>query len=245
MESWSNLALDEVGRMALAYLPEGAVLHGSIYPVIKGPTNSFVFEIDTDPAIFLYVDPEVGAERFANTLTHELHHIGSNSACTEPAGYEQLDPEARNAVDWLSGFGEGLAMLAAAGSPEEDPQAHSDPEQKTIWVRNLSRFDEDVGRLESFFLDVAAGRLSEEERRKRGFTFVNTDEAPQGAFYTVGWRMAAMVEKSHGREVVIRSVCDPRELLVAYNQVATASAPKTGPPPTLWSEKLLAELYGR
>ena len=245
VEDWSRLALDSVGRMALAYLPEGALLRGSIYPVIKKPTNSFVFELDTDPAIFLYVDPEIGATKFANTLTHELHHIGSNSACDEPEGYEQLDPDVRNAVDWLSGFGEGLAMLAAAGGPEVDPQADSDPEQKAAWARNLARFDEDIARLEAFFLDVAAGKLSDEERRQQGFTFINTDEAPQGAFYTVGWQMAAMVEQSLGREIIIRSVCDPRELLVAYNQVASASAAEAGAPPTLWSETLLDKLYSR
>ena len=245
VEDWSNLALDGVGRMALTYLPEGAMLRGSIYPVIKKPTNSFVFEIDTAPAIFLYVDPAIGAAKFANTLTHELHHIGSSGACGEPTGYEQLDPDVRNAVDWLSGFGEGLAMLAAAGGPDADPQADSDPEQRATWARNLKRFDEDLVRLEAFFLDVAAGKLSDEERRQQGFTFINTDEAPQGAFYTVGWQMAVIVEKSLGREIVIRSVCDPRELLVAYNQVAAASAVESGSTPALWSETLLATLQGR
>ena len=242
---WSDLNLDEVGKVALAYLPEGTALRGSIYPVIKKPTNSFVFELDTDPAIFLYVDPQVGAEKFANTLAHELHHIGGSSACGQPSGYEELDPDVRHAVDWLSGFGEGLAMLAAAGGPDEDPQAYSDPEQRATWARNLARFDEDIRRLEAFFLDVASGRLSEEERRRQGFTFINTDEAPQGAFYTVGWRMAALVEKALGREVILRSVCDPRELLVAYNQVAGASSSETAPPPVLWSDLLLDKLYGR
>ena len=245
VEDWSDLPLYEVGKVALAYLPEGAMLRGSIYPVVKKPTNSFVFEIDTDPAIFLYIDPEVGAEKFANTLAHELHHIGGSSACGEPEGYEQLDPDVRNAIDWLSGFGEGLAMLAAAGGPDADPQAHSDPEQRATWARNLARFDQDIARLEAFFLDVAAGKLTDEERRQQGFTFINTEEAPQGAFYTVGWQMAVMVEKALGREIVIRSVCDPRELLVAYNRVAAASAPETHPPPALWSETLLARLYGR
>lgn len=245
VEDWSSLALDRAGEMALAYLLEGAVLRGSIYPVIKKPTNSFVFEIDTDPAIFLYVDPEVDAAKFANTLTHELHHIGTNSACAEPTGYERLDPDVRNALDWLSGFGEGLAMLAAAGGPNVDPQATSDPDQRATWAHNLAQFDGDIARLEAFFLDVTAGKLSDEERRRQGFTFINTEEAPQGAFYTVGWQMAAMVEKGLGREIVIKSVCDPRELLVSYNQIAPASGSETGRAPALWSETLLARLYGR
>ena len=62
-------------------------------------------------------------------------------------------------------------MLAAAGGPEVDPQADSDPEQKATWARNLARFDEDIARLEAFFLDVAAGKLSDEERRQQGLHF--------------------------------------------------------------------------
>ena len=73
-------------------------------------------------------------------------------------------------------------------------------------------------------------------------SFINTEEAPQGAFDTAGWQMAAMVEMALGREIVIKSVCDPRELLVSYNRVAKASASGSGRSPTLWSETLLARL---
>jgi hypothetical protein len=34
--------------------------------VIKPKTNSLVFEVDTDPAIFLYIDPEISREKFEN-----------------------------------------------------------------------------------------------------------------------------------------------------------------------------------
>ena len=160
VEDWSSLALDEVGLLALAYLPEGA-------------------------------------------------------------------------------------MLAEAGGPDIGSQATSDSDERATWARNLARFDGDIARLEAFFLNVVAGNLSDEERRWLGFTFINTEEAPQGAFYTVGWQMAAMVEKGLGREIVIKSVCDPRELLVSYNQIAPASGSETGRAPALWSETLLARLYGR
>lgn len=97
---------------------------------------------------------------------------------------------------------------------------------------------ENLALLQAFFLDILAGEMSEDERRERGFTFINTDEAPQGAFYTVGWKMEALVEEAEGRDVVIRSVCDPRELLVAYSRIASEAGKEPENTPTLWSEAL-------
>ena len=56
--------------------PTEAYIHAKVFPVIKPITNSFVFETTTDPAIFLYLDPEESAAKFENTVAHELHHIG-------------------------------------------------------------------------------------------------------------------------------------------------------------------------
>src|ERR671927_436895 len=67
---------NRAARRALAYLPKNAYIRAKIYPVIKPRENSFVFEVKTDPAIFLYLDPAVGQKKFENTLAHELHHIG-------------------------------------------------------------------------------------------------------------------------------------------------------------------------
>src|SRR5215472_14482890 len=67
-------------NLALAYLPQDAHINAKIYPVIKPKRNSFVFEVQTDPAIFLYLDPAVTQEQFENTLAHELHHIGYGSS---------------------------------------------------------------------------------------------------------------------------------------------------------------------
>src|SRR5262245_54192503 len=76
---WSRADITDAARLALAYLPKQARISAKIYPVIKPQTNSFVFEVKTDPAIFLYLDPAVSREKFENTLAHELHHIGYNS----------------------------------------------------------------------------------------------------------------------------------------------------------------------
>jgi hypothetical protein len=74
------------------------------------------------------------------------------------------------------------------------------------------------------------------------FSFINTEDVPQGAFYTVGWKMAALVEQDQGREVILRAVCDPRVLLTAYNGVARALPRSDADPLPLWSEEFLAAI---
>ena len=242
VDSWRKLDIESTGAAALAYLPPGSTLRGTIYPVIKHTDNSFVFETDTDPAIFLYVNPEVSQAKFADTLTHELHHIGGSHSCPEPAGYEKLPPDTQHAVDWLSGFGEGLAMLAAAGGPEVNPHATSSAEERAVWERDVANFKADIEHLEAFFFAIVRGELSDDERRQQGFTFINTAEIPQGAFYTVGWKMAAMVEVAKGRDPVIASVCDPRVLLTSYNDVVASSSGSENK--GVWSQDLIGSLYG-
>jgi len=81
-------------------------------------------------------------------------------------------------------------------------------------------------------------------RPQRLFLFINTGYVPQGAFYTVGWKMAAMIERARGREALVKLVCDPRALLAAYNEVAAAHARRGGAGLALWSPEFLTALSG-
>src|SRR5688572_21307807 len=98
-------------KLALAYLPAQARIGAKIYPVIKPRNNSFVFDVKNDPAIFLYLDPEVGREKFDNTLAHELHHIGYGSGCPAPQTAKEISELTENQqtmVTWIGAFGEGF-----------------------------------------------------------------------------------------------------------------------------------------
>ena len=238
---WRSIDAGHAGARAYAYLPPGSRIRTTIYPVIKQTKNSFVFELDTDPAIFMYVDPERSRTQLGNTLAHELHHVGA-ATCPEPDGVGSLSPEAQQVVSWLSAFGEGMAMLAAAGGPEVHPHAGRSPEEWAIWERDVGEFSTDLPRIEMFFRGVLAGEASVEEQRAELFSFISTDEIPQGGFYTVGWKMAALVERVMGREVVVRAVCDPRILLEAYNEVAAAYPRSDVEPLPLWGEDFLAAI---
>jgi len=226
----------------LARAPAHARIRASVYPVIKPRTNSFVFEPQTNPAIFLYLDPAVTAPKFANTLAHELHHLGYANACPDAPPDSTVPPGVRDARDWMGGFAEGRAMLAAAGGPDVHPHATSDSAERAVWERDVALVPRDLARLEAFYVDLLDGRLSEEAARDRGFTFVSTDSVPQGAFYTVGWTMAAVVERELGRERLVASTCTPAALLADYNRAAARIAARGESPPPRWSEGLLVRL---
>jgi len=117
---WKSADVTGAARLALAYLPKDAQIRAKIYPVIKPRENSFVFEVKEDPAIFLYLDPAVSQKKFENTLAHELHHIGYGTSCPAKSTSDEiakLPANVRTLIKWIGGFGEGFAMLAAAGGP--------------------------------------------------------------------------------------------------------------------------------
>ncbi len=241
LAAWKRADLEAAGRRVLAYLPPQARIRAKVFPVIKPQTNSFVFETQTDPAIFLYLDPHLSAAQFENTVGHELHHIGLASLAGEmEAALEGLPPRAKAAAEWMGAFGEGIAMLAAAGGPDVHPHAHSSPEDRARWDRDLANFSRDLQTVDRFFLDVIEGRLAgEEEIREKAFGYFGV----QGPWYTVGWKMAALVDERYGRETLIECMLDPRRLLATYNRAATVRRSRERLP--LWSNRLLEAVRAR
>jgi hypothetical protein len=211
LAKWNRIDATKAAARALSYLPADAVIRARIYPVIKPRTNSFVFDAATNPAIFLYLDPNVGDVKFENTLTHELHHIGYSSVC-------KGDHE--GALGYMGTFGEGRAVLAAAGTPLVHPHAISPDSERVAWDRDYARVISDMRRMEKFFTAVADKKLTEEEAVKQWFQFVSTDSIPQGAFYTVGYLMSRTIEMELGRPRLVASLCDPLMFLRDYNRAA-------------------------
>jgi len=245
LDQWRSIDLGAAAARARAYLPPGTPLQATIFPLVKRATNSFVHDLDVDPAIFIYINPERSRGELENTLAHELHHVGSVLGCAEPRGSEALKVGAAAALSWMSGFGEGIATLAAAGGPGVHPHASGTTRAWAIWERDAARFADDVGRLGSFFAALSEERLESDAATAVGMEFINTDDVPQGAFYTVGWRMAALVERTYGRARVIEGVCDPRALLSSYNEAVVANGLGGDARWPLWSTGLLLAVQGR
>ncbi|MGK2856270.1 MAG: DUF5700 domain-containing putative Zn-dependent protease [Thermoanaerobaculia bacterium] len=220
LDGWSSVDVPDAVARASAYLPPGVAIRGTIYPVIKPKTNSFVFEVDTNPAIFMYLDPAVAREKLANTLAHELHHIGFGTRCPSGATDEaiaKLPPHVAWVVARLGAFGEGFAMLAAASGSGEHPHAASSKQERERWDRDVRRVAADMRTIEVFFIDATSGRLTDEERQATFFSFYGE----QGPWYTVGWLMARTIETELGRPALLDAFCDPRRLLEIYNTAAT------------------------
>ena len=242
LAKWKSTDLDAAARRVLGYLPSEASIRASVYPMIKPKRNSFVLDTSTDPAIFLFLDPEVPPAKFENTVAHELHHIGLSSLpkSAEPAPSDP--PNVAAAREWLGALGEGLAMLAAAGSPDVHPHAASPAADRERWDRDMANFNRDLRSLETFFLQVLDGKFGSREKvDAAGMEFFGE----QGPWYTVGYRMAVIVERREGRAALVACMADPRKLLAAYDRDAAELNSKSGEKLALWSPELLEKLGNR
>lgn len=229
LEAWSRADLDAIAAKMLAYLPPRASIDVTVYPVIKPKHNSFVWELDKDPAVFVYLDPSVSGPKFENTVAHELHHVGLASIEKDyAASLAGLPRPARLAAEVMGAFGEGMAMLAAAGSPDVHPHAVSPADERERWNRDVAKADADLYTLDGFFAGIVAGRLNDEQVNARAMEYMGI----QGPWYTVGYRMAAAVERARGREALLRCMEDPRRLLATWNEIAAGAA--------RWSEGTLS-----
>lgn len=237
LRQWQKTDMRNAGQRALVYLPDKVRIRAKVYPVIKPKTNSFVFEASTDPAIFLFLDPEVTPQKFENILIHELHHIGlSGSLSRYDASQDTtLDKNVRTMLDWASAFGEGEAMLAAAGGPDIHPHHTSRPEDRARWDTDMENFGTDLKSVEQFFKNVLDSRLSEEDVQMQGMSFFGV----QGPWYTVGWKMASTIEKICGRPKLIECIGNPALLLVTYNQAAALHNRQSQDTLALWDQTML------
>jgi hypothetical protein len=236
LASWRSVDVENIAARPLAYLPPEATIRATIFPVIKPRDNSFVFDVPENPAIFMYLDPDKSKAIFENELAHELHHIGFGTL--NKLENADLSPQMKRVSTWLGAFGEGFAMLAAAGGPDVHPHAESKTEDRTRWDADLRNFNEDLRNVEAFFLDLGAGNLDEKQEIERARSFYGI----QGPWYTVGWKMAVVIEKMEGRKALIKAMTDARTLPGAYNRAARKYNARKGENLATWSNEFLAKL---
>ncbi len=241
LDAWKRADLNAAAQRILTFLPPEALVRVKVYPVIKPKTNSFVFDLRNDPTIFFYLDPQKSMDDFENTAAHELHHIGYSSiGGVYDTEVKKLPANVQPAADWMGAFGEGLAMLAAAGSADVHPHRFGSPADRERWDRDSASFNQDLRTVDQFFLDVIHGKLTQEQVSARAFDFFGV----QGPWYTVGYRMAASVEKQRGRATLIACTVDPRKLLATWNELAAEHnrTANSGDQWALWSTELLASV---
>ncbi len=238
LRSWMSADVAKIAQRSFAYLPGGARIHATVYPLIKPRPNSFVYQLDTDPAVMLYLDPAVTKDQFANTVSHELFHVGDAQNCPSPtvaAQEKSLDARQKAFLEWLGAFGEGSAVLAAAGGPDVHPHWYDPQADRDVWDKAMADFTGDFQTLEQFFSDIAGGRLSGDAIATKGYTFFGR---VQGPWYTVGYKMDVIIERMLGRKKLIEALCDKREYLSTYNAAAAVSNQRGNPPLPLWRDEI-------
>lgn len=231
-----------LGAGVLAWLPPGARIQARVFPEIKPQHNSFVWTKPGEgPAIFLYLGHQ-SRDQFENTVAHECHHIGLDSLeKQQEAIMAGLPANVQRAMKWMTAFGEGEAMLAAAGSAGRHPHWEDDALTRARWDSDMMHFNSDLGEVQQLLMDILDGKLTtDEEIQRRAAPFWGV----QGAWYTVGYEMAALVETQYGREAFDACLLDPRKLLAMYNQVAAEADEKQGAHLATWSPELLNRLNG-
>jgi putative zinc-dependent peptidase DUF5700 len=238
LRQWQSVDLRSVARRPLAYLPPQATIRAEVYPVIKSQANSFVFEPESPaPAIFLYVGSKAKTqEQLENTFAHEAHHLGLASVQrTYREEIGSLPENARKAAWWMGNFREGMAVLAAAGSPDVDPLAVFDEYYRLHWSHEAKRFTTNLDELNQFFLDTIHGDLLNDAVAHEAGVFFGDD----GPWYTVGYRMAVTIEREFGRTALVATYADPRQFVARYNEAAETENSRNGGNLPLFSAEIL------
>ena len=237
LSEWKQISAEKAGKLALAYLPKNSEIKSKIYPVIKPKTNSFVFEITTNPAIFLYLDPTVSKKKFENTLAHELHHIGYANNCDKKDVYKTFPQNIQKVLKWTGAFGEGFAMLAAAGGTKNHPHSVSDLEEKKRWDKDVANFNVNLKLIEKFFLNLSNEKLTDEKEIETARSFYGI----QGPWYTVGWKMGVVIEETFGRSKLIECMCDKTMLFKTYNEAVPKYNQANNEKLAFWSTNLISK----
>jgi hypothetical protein len=187
--------------------------------------------------LFLYLDPKKTRAHLENTFAHEAHHVGLASV---EAAYEEriksMPENSRRAAHWMGAFREGMAVLAAAGSPDVHPLADFSEPYGSVWNLEANRFVANLDELNRFFLDTVHGDLLNDAVLHEGRIFFGFGSGP---WYTVGYRMAVAIEREFGRTALVATYADPRQFVARYNEAAASENAKTGAHLPLFSAEIL------
>ena len=67
----------------------------------------------------------------------------------------------------------------------------------------------------------------------------------QGPWYTVGWKMSVVIEKTFGRKKLIECICDTDKLLPVYNNAVEKYNSAAGEHLVKWSPVLIDSLTSK
>jgi hypothetical protein len=135
----------------------------------------------------------------------------------------------------MGAFGEGVAVLAAAGSPDVPPLSAYPQRDQIDWDLEMGLVGEQLQDVNQFFIDTIRGDLRNDAVAHEASTFFGY----RGPWYTVGYLMATTIEKQLGRAALVDTLKDPRQFVARYNEAASARNAKGGEKIPLFSSEVL------
>lgn len=240
LRRFKDIDLNLIQKMVMAYLPEKSVFNTTVIPIIKPKKNSFVHRIEGESYLFIYLEPNDLKARLENKLIHELHHIGLDSVY-DPSKYFDLGVQAKKLIEWTNAFGEGFAMLAAAGGPGYHPVPFDD-EAGRVWDENIRNYQVDFDKIQQFLFNILEDKFqNEKELMEKGMELM-MNNGGQGSWYTVGWRISVIIEEILGRTVLIKCMEDLRKFYFNYNQAVKIFNEKNHLKLPSWNKKITNNL---
>ena len=230
LRSWSGAAWKQAALVALSWLPDRARIITDVFMLLTPTAVSFFFAEDGHTGAFFALDPALSTSEFHNRMVHELHHVGYFGL--RDRSLSRIQSPVESAIAWTDSFSEGLAMLAAAGGAAIHPQATRPAEARSRWDRDIANVEQDRRAIERFLLDVLHARFTADREVETGRALYGV----QGPWYTVGWWMAATVERRLGRRALLDCMEGGPRLMESYNKAARVCNFQP------WAQELMAAL---
>jgi len=236
-ERFQAIDLNGIQQKVMAYLPKHATFNTTIIPIIKSQKNSFVHQMEGESCLFIYLAPACLKAKLENTLIHELHHIGLDSVY-DPSKYSGLETKTQKLIEWTNAFGEGFAMLAAAGGPQNHPVPF-DEQNRRVWNENSRHVEIDFEKIQCFLIHILEGQFEDEQALIAKGMELMMNNGGQGSWYTVGWKISIIIEEIFGRQTLIDCMEDLRKLYIHYNKGVKVYNSKYGLSLPSWHDKII------
>ena len=199
-------------KTALDYLPPEAEIETTIHCVFGGHSDGYTVEDRGKVMVVLNLSMFLGDFSYLEAvLSHELHHMGLSSI-EKPIAERSSSLDDRILFLLRGTRGEGLATYVGLKKVEGT--------RVSGWTEILSsrmaRVSEHFGRLEDEIVALLGGesKKTQEELYDQFFARI-------GGAYFVGCRMADVIERSLGRDVLVELLRkDPVEFFLRYNSIS-------------------------
>jgi hypothetical protein len=236
LREWHTASRQQIEHRLGEYLPpEGQLSLTVVVVLAPGFTDAEFDTISNAPRVLVPLLPYMPHMR-VETYADEQVYLLASAITTKSLQlhYDQMTDSVRLAVEYITEFRRGIALLAGAGGPGLHICSTCPRAERQQWDNDLVAFSTDLQALDKLLLATALTADIEGQRSQ-------LDSVGVVPWQVVGYRMADIIERHYGRKVVPNLLRNPRMLLELYNLAAAddnASGTFDEPLP-LWSPELM------